>query len=84
MIGDWFSEDDDYHEFAFVVVAQDHRAQQSRVGVFVIESEPVLSGIRAHAIADAVVDVRHQVALLDIQHFVKAVRDMKTEAINNW
>ena len=62
-----------------MVVTQDDRAEQSLVRMFVIERQPVCTCVLAHTVTDAIVDLRHQMAFLDVQHLVKAVRDMKTQ-----
>ena len=78
---DGFTEGDDKHEFALMVIAQDERAYLSLMGMLIIEGESVGTGILAYAIPDAIIDVRHEMTLVDIQHFVETVGDMKTESV---
>ena len=75
------SEGDDQHNLPFVVVAEDECAEQSFVGVLVVETEAVFNGILPYGIADAVVDLRHEVAGLYVQHFVERTGDMKSNTI---
>ena len=63
-----------------MVRAENERAEQTRMGVFVIEGQPVFTRVCAHAIPYTIIDFRHQVAFLDIQHFVKAIWDMESES----
>ena len=49
--------------------------------MFVIERQSVCPGIRTHVVPYSIIDLRHQVALLDVQHFVETIRDMKPEPV---
>ena len=64
-----------------MIVAQHKRTELSLVGVLVVERQSVLARKRAYAVADAVVDVRHETAGMYIQHLVEAVGDVKAKAI---
>ena len=64
-----------------MVVSQNQRSQQPLVRMFVIESQPVLAGVGAYGVTDTVVDIRHEVTFLDVQHLVKRPRYMEAETV---
>ena len=72
---------DDEHDLALVVAAQDERTQLSLVRVFIIKGDTQLACYVAYAVAYAVVDGWHEVALGDVEHLVKAVRDMEAQSM---
>ena len=49
--------------------------------MLVVERDTQLACILADAIADAVVDIGHQVTLGDVQHLVEAVGDMEAQSV---
>ena len=77
---DFLSEHHNQHYLPLVVVPQDQRPQQSLVGVLVVETQAVYTCILAHAVPYSIIDIRHQVTLLYVQHFVERPRDMESDA----
>ena len=69
------------HHLAFVVAAEDNRTKESAMRLLVVKRQPVRLGVVSYEVADTVVECRHQMTFLDIQHLVEATRDMKTDAI---
>ena len=67
----------DEHDLAFVVGAQNQCTQLSLMRMLIIEGDTQSSCILAYAIADAVVNIGHEVALSNIQYLIKAVRYME-------
>ena len=80
-MADFFTEADDQHQLAFVVVSENERPQQSLVRMFVIKGQPVLACVGTNGIADPVVDIRHEMAFLDVQHLVEGSRDVEPETV---
>ena len=73
---------DEQHHLARGRGAQHNAAQQALAAAHVVEREAVLLGIAAYLVADAVVDVVHQVALLNIENLVESTGDVKAHGVH--
>ena len=71
------------HQFACIAGAYHERAQQAFVKTKVVKLQAMAEGILPDVIADSIVDVVHQVALLDVEYLVKSSRDMKAHSVHH-
>ena len=69
------------HHLSLMVAAEDNRTKESAMRFFVVKRESMRLCIVSDEIADTIVECRHQMTFLDIQHFVETAGDMKTNAI---
>ena len=72
----------DEHEFARGRVAQHDVTKESALVAKVEEGETVLEGIVTNAIAKAIVDVVHEVTLLNVENLVKRPSDVETNGVH--
>ena len=64
-----------------MVITQNKCTHLSLMRVLIVECEFVRTCVLAHTIPYLIIDIRHEVAFLDVQHFVEAVRNMKPESV---
>ena len=70
------------HDFARRGGAEHDVAHQSAIGTQVVEFQTASDGIVAQVVANAVVDVAHQVALVDVENLVECSRNVETERVH--
>ena len=70
------------HQLTCVGIANHQTAKQSLVVAQIVECQPVLQSIRTNIIADAVVDVVHQPAFLDVENLVESTCDVESHSIH--
>ena len=69
------------HQFAGVAGAEHHRAQQPLLPPQVVVREAVAVGIGADGVAQAVVDVGHEAAFVDVEYLVECPGDVEAHGV---
>ena len=69
------------HHLPAVAQAHHHATEQARMGTLVVERKAVGIGIVAYAIAQAVVDVIHEMAFLNGQNLVEGARCVEADGL---